>query len=314
MTAAKNLAASIRERLRQRALADRRPFDEVLTYYAMDRFLFRLGQTTHRDRFVLKGAMMLRLWGTTIARPTRDIDLLGRGDLAAGQLASAIADCIAAEAPPDALVFDVGSIVTSEIREQERYGGIRAEFQAMLERARIKMQVDVGLGDVITPRAVEVTYPTLLDFPAPKLHGYPVETAVAEKLEAIVDLGLANSRMKDFFDLWSIAGHLELDGATVAKAIGATFERRGTAVPTSIPVGLSSTFAADADRQKQWSAFVRRIRVDRAPSFADVVARIQRFAMPVFSAATGIAFDAMWTPTTEWATRATTQSTMTPLR
>jgi len=301
MTTAKNLAASVRERLRQRALADRRPFDEVLTYYAMERFLFRLGQSEHRDRFVLKGAMMMRLWGKTIARPTRDIDLLGRGELTASDLVTVIADCISVDVPPDAVVFDPASIATSEIREQERYGGIRAEFRASLERARIKMQIDVGLGDIVTPRVVEITYPALLDLPAPRLHAYPVETAIAEKLEAIVDLGLANSRMKDFFDLWALAGALELDGATLAKAIAATFKRRGTDVPTSVPVGLSLSFAADADKKRQWDAFVRRIRVDPEPAFADVVARIQRFAMPVFASALGTTpLRTDWSPSNEW--------------
>lgn len=202
MTGPKNLAASVRERLRHRAVADGRPFDEVLTYYAIERFLFRLSQTAHRDRFVLKGALMLPLWGMAMARATRDIDLLGRGTPTPDEIAGVIADCIAAEVPPDALEFDASSIETGKIREDERYGGIRATFLAYLERARIKMQVDIGLGDAVTPGVVTIIYPVLLELPAPKLFGYPVETTIAEKLEAIVDLGLANSRMKDFFDLW----------------------------------------------------------------------------------------------------------------
>jgi nucleotidyltransferase AbiEii toxin of type IV toxin-antitoxin system len=219
VTGPKNLAASIRERLRNRATAEHRPFDEVLAYYAIERFLFRLSKTPHRDHFILKGALMLPLWGATIARPTRDIDLLGRGSPTADQLAAVIADCIAADVPPDALSFDASSIETREIREQERYGGIRATFRATLERARIKMQVDVGLGDVVTPKPVMITYPALLELPAPELVGYPVETAIAEKLEALVDLGMANSRMKDFFDLSSLLGNLDLDGRTIAMKV-----------------------------------------------------------------------------------------------
>ena len=300
MTQAKNVTASVRERLRQRAAATIRPFDEVLTYYAMERFLYRLSQTKHRERFVLKGALMLQLWGTTVQRPTRDIDFLGRGDVNAVQLATIIADCIAVDVLPDGLVFDASSIATSEIREQERYGGVRAEFVCTLERARVKMQVDVGLGDVVTPSVVEITYPVLLDLPAPTLVGYPVETAIAEKLEAVVDLGLANSRMKDFFDLWSLLGSMEIDGATIASAVRATFARRGTAVPDKTPIGLTVEFASDGDKQKQWAAFVRRLRLDKI-ALVDVVNRIERFATPVFEGvrdATKV--DARWIPSKEW--------------
>jgi hypothetical protein len=174
----KNLAASVRERLRQRAVADKRPFDEVLTYYAMERFLFRLSRTSHRERFVLKGALMLRIWGETIARATRDIDLLGQQEMTPDELAIVIQECITAEVEPDALQFDASSIVTSEIRKDERYGGVRAEFTCTLERARIKMQVDVGFGDAITPSVVEITYPALLELPPPRLNAYPVETTI----------------------------------------------------------------------------------------------------------------------------------------
>ena len=282
MNEPKNVAASVRERLRQRAAAEKRPFDEVLTYYAMERFLYRLSMTAHRDRFVLKGALMLPLWGTKIARATRDIDLLGQGNPTPAEIAAVIADCVAAEVPPDGLVFDASSIETGEIRESERYGGIRATFQATLERARIKMQVDVGLGDAVTPAVVEITYPALLEQPAPVLVGYPVETAIAEKLEAVVDLGLANSRMKDFFDLWILLGSLELDGDAVTKAVRATFARRGTPIPVDAPIGLTPEFAIDSNKQKQWAAFVRRVRLTEAPDLSEVIRRIESFAMPVF--------------------------------
>lgn len=282
----KNLAASIRERLRQRAVADGRPFDELLTYYAIERFLFRLSRTRHRDRFVLKGALMLPLWGVSVARATRDIDLLGHGAPTPEEIAGVIRDCLAVDVPPDALEFDVSSIETSEIREHERYGGTRVTFLATLERARIKMQVDIGLGDAITPGVVPITYPAILELPAPELSGYPVETAIAEKLEAIVDLGLTNSRMKDFFDLWSLLGNMELDGETITKAIGATFARRGTAIPNTPPIGLTAHFASERDKLAQWSAFVRRLRLQDPPALGTVVDRIAMFALPVFSGGT----------------------------
>jgi len=280
VTEPKNLAASIRERLRQRAAAEGRPFDEVLTYYAIERFLFRLSCTSHRERFVLKGALMLPLWNVAIARATRDIDLLARGSLTTDDVANVIADCLAANVEPDAIDFDVASIAVSEIREDTRYGGIRATFIGYLERARIHMQVDIGLGDAITPGVVEINYPALLGQPAPTLDGYPVETTIAEKLEAIVDLGEANSRMKDFFDLWSVLGNLDLDAALIRAAVKATFTRRGTPLPVEVPVGLTEPFARA--KQTQWSAFLRRLRIEEPSKLPLVIARIVAFAMPMF--------------------------------
>jgi hypothetical protein len=285
MTGPKNLAASIRERLRRRAEARGRPFDEVLTHYAFERFLFRLSSTPHRNRFVLKGALMLPLWGTTLARATRDIDLLGHGAITPATVAGVVADCLAADVPPDAIAFDPSTIAVADIRRDARYGGVRATFLGHLERARIRMQVDVGVGDAVTPGVVAVTYPALLELPAPQLVGYPVETMIAEKLEAIVDLGLANTRMKDFFDLWSVLGSLELDLEVVTAAVRATFARRSTPVPADRPIGLTDQLARDHAKLVQWSAFTRRVRIQDPPELAAVVARIAVFAMPVFAAA-----------------------------
>jgi hypothetical protein len=302
MTGPKNLAASVHARLLTRAKAQERPFDEVLTYYAIERFLFRLSRTAHRDRFVLKGALMLPLWGTAIARATRDIDFLGRDALTTDELASVIADCLAVDAPPDAINFDASTIEVAEIREDTRYGGIRGTFLGYLERAKINMQVDVGLGDVVTPGVVAITYPALLDLPAPELTGYPVETAIAEKLEAIVDLGLTNSRMKDFFDLWSLLGNLELDGETMTTAVQATFARRGTVVPANLPVGLTEEFATQRTKLTQWSAFMARLRISNPPALATVLERIATFAMPVFAAInTSNQVAGRWRATREWA-------------
>jgi hypothetical protein len=293
----RNLAASVAARLLNQARATGRAYDELLTYYAIERFLFRLASTPHRERFVLKGALMLRLWGADLARTTRDIDLLDRGELSVDELARVIADCTSAPVPADGLVFDAATIRTVAIREQERYGGVRATFIGLLDRSRIAMQVDVGLGDVVTPGVVHIVYPTLLDLPAPELMGYPVETAIAEKLEAIVDLDLANSRMKDFFDLWSLLGYLEIDGDAIVAAVRATFARRGTALPTVLPVGLTPRFADDDAKRTQWSSFLRRIKVTR-PTLGDAIARVASFALPVF---VGGAADRYWDPEDGWA-------------
>ncbi|HEV7553952.1 MAG TPA: nucleotidyl transferase AbiEii/AbiGii toxin family protein [Kofleriaceae bacterium] len=178
---------------------------------------------------------------------------------------------------------------------------MRATFLARLENARIKMQVDLGLGDAVTPGIVAITYPVLLDLPAPELAGYPVETTIAEKLEAIVDLGLANSRMKDFFDLFSLLGSLTLDGAVVAKAITATFARRGTSIPDGAPIGLTKEFATDHEKLAQWSAFIRRLRIDSHPNLSSVVGRISDFALPIFGHITKqTSSAARWEPGSGW--------------
>lgn len=296
MRAPKDLAASIASRLLDQARSSGRPYDELLTYYSIERFLFRLASTPHRDRLVLKGALMLPIWGGPVARPTRDIDFLGRGSLTASDVTNIVIDSIAADVEDDGMEFDASTLVVSEIREHERYGGLRATFRGRMGRSRVKMQLDIGLGDAVTPGVIDVTYPTLLDFPAPALKGYPRETSIAEKLEAIVDLGLANSRMKDYFDLWTLTNGHDLDGDAMVAAVRATFERRGTAIPTAPPIGLTSTFAEDAAKQSQWSGFTRRLRA-ALPSLSEIVARVAQFALPIFD---GSAATRRWIAGTTW--------------
>lgn len=298
MKGTKNIAASIRDRLRNRAVAENRPFDELLVYYAMERFLYRLSQTPHRERVVLKGALMLPIWGVTAQRPTRDIDLLARQTMTKDELTALVRDAIAV-AVDDGLSFDAASLEISDIREQERYGGARAQFIALLERARVAMQIDVGLGDVITPSAIDVTYPGLLDLPAAQLSGYPVETTIAEKLDAIVDLGLANSRMKDYFDLWSLLSTHTFDGSLIVRAVGATFKRRGTEVPSEPSIGFTDAFAKDGAKLQQWSAFLRRLR-RTTPTLGDAVHRCASFALPVFECIRSGKSPGAWEPSVGW--------------
>jgi len=301
VTPPRNVAASVRDRLLQRAKREGRPFDEVLVYYAIERFLYRLSRTRHAQRLVLKGALMLPLWGSSIARATRDIDMLGRATMAPAEVEGIVRECMQVQVDADGLDFVPGSIVLDEIRKEERYGGVRTTFQARMERTKIHLQLDIGFGDVITPSTVEITYPTLLGDPAPVLAGYPAATAVAEKLEAIVDLGLANSRMKDYFDLWTIASALELDGRTLARAVAATFRRRGTALPSAPPVGLMAAFGDDDAKQRQWAAFVRRIRIPDAPPLSEVIGRIAAFLVPVLDAAlSDVEWRATWPPGGPW--------------
>ena len=260
----KNLAASVHGRLMDRARKDGRPFQELLEYFAMERFLYRLSSSAHGDRFVLKGALMLRVWDAPEARPTRDIDLLGRMDNSPEHLAQVIAEVCDAEVEPDGLVFEASTVKATKIKEDAEYEGVRVRFEGMLARSKIPMQIDVGFGDVVVPVAKLIGYPTLLDFPAPRMKGYPRETVVAEKFEAMVKLGTLNSRMKDFFDLWLMARQFDFDGALLARAVTSTFKNRKTAIDPA-PVALTPAFTESPTTAAQWRAFVRRGKFAHVP-------------------------------------------------
>lgn len=197
----KNLPASIRQRLLEVAQRSNRPFQEVLQYYGMERFLYRLSVSRHSDKFVLKGALMLVAWRATTTRPTRDIDLLGHLPNRQDLLIEVIRDTCTQEVEPDAIVFDIGTIQAVPIREDSAYQGTRISFRGMLQNIPIPMQIDVGFGDIVFPASTIATYPTVLDHATPILHGYSKESVIAEKFETMVKFGLLNSRMKDFFDV-----------------------------------------------------------------------------------------------------------------
>ena len=215
----KNMAASVHARLAEIARRTGRPFQEQLQYYAMERFLYRLSKSPHAARFVLKGALMLRVWDAPMARPTKDIDLLGRLENSLENLSTMVREVCALEVEPDGLVFRPSTVKSERIREDADYEGVRIRFDGLLARARIAMRLDVGIGDVMVPVPVEIAYPTLLDMPAPRLKGYPRETAIAEKFEAMVKLGTLNSRMKDFYDIWLLSRQFDFDGPTLGEAV-----------------------------------------------------------------------------------------------
>jgi hypothetical protein len=300
-TPPKNVAASVHDRLLRLAKDSGRPFGEVLQYFAMERFLYRLSVSPQRDRFVLKGALMLRTWDAPLARPTMDIDLLGRMDNAASAVAAAMKDCLAVDVPRDGLSFDPESVEAQQIALDAAYTGVRVRFTGRLgERTRLAMQVDVGFGDPIVPGPVDVRFPVLLDFDPPVLLGYTPETTVAEKFQAMVELDLANSRMKDFYDLWMLAGTRGFDGATLARALEATFRNRRTPLPQGLPTALGSAFSGDEGKQVQWRAFLRKGRLGSA-SLADVTAVIARLVMPVSEAvALGRRFEGGWVAGRGW--------------
>ncbi len=266
-----NVPASIHQRLLNHAKTNGLRFNDVLQRYALERWLFRLSVSPCADRFVLKGALMLTVWNLPLTRPTRDIDMLAMTPNDLEAVKRVVADISRAEVEDDGLAFDAETITTERIAEDARYEGVRVAFRAQLGNARVAMQVDLGFSDVVTPGPVEITYPTLLDQPAPRLKAYNAETAMAEKFEAMVKLGELNSRMKDFFDLWTLARSGAFDRQTLQAAIEKTFARRQTQAKPSAACFLES-YGTSVDKQAQWSAFVRRSQLtDHVPeSFEDV--------------------------------------------
>ena len=297
----KDVAASIHRRLQN--LPDlRQDFQYTLIRYAAERLLYRLSQSPHRDRFVLKGAMLFVVWIGHVPRPTKDVDLLGRGDLGIAELEEIFRGVCAIPCPEDGLAFDMASVRAQEIREEQEYGGIRVTAGATLGRARIPIQVDVGFGDSIVPEATEAEFPTLLDLAAPKLRVYPRETVVTEKIEAIVKLGIATSRMKDIYDLHVLAEQFTFPGLTLARAIRTTFERRKTELPRSLSHVLGDSFLQDAGKRAQWAAFLRRMGAGPEGLTLDEAGRIiQTFVVPPVEAlAAGFTFDGTWPPSGPW--------------
>ncbi|MBA3931054.1 MAG: hypothetical protein C0521_15855, partial [Xanthomonas sp.] len=251
-----NLAASVRARLLNVAKAQASDFNQVLVRFALERILYRLTQSPHADRFLLKGALLFTLWYDMPHRATRDADLLGFGASDLESVAQVFRE-IAAVAVDDGIVFDPASVTVEEIRKEAGYGGVRVVIAGELAKARCKTQIDVGFGDAVTPGPVDSVYPVLLDdLPAPRLRAYPTYTVIAEKLHAIALLGMTNSRVKDYFDLSVLLEREILDADLLAQAIKATFERRGMTVPAELPVGLTDEFAHDASRQVLWQSFV----------------------------------------------------------
>lgn len=266
-------AASVRARLLSIAKSQGVDFNQVLVRFALERMLYRLTQTTHADRFLLKGALLFTLWYDMPHRATRDADLLGFGASDLDSVARTFQD-IAAVSVDDGITFDPASVTVEDIRKEAGYGGVRVVIAGVLAKARCKTQIDVGFGDAVTPAPVDAVYPVLLsDLPAPQLRAYPVYTVVAEKLHAIALLGMANTRLKDYFDLSVLLQREALDLALLARALRATFERRGTTVPDELPIGLTEVFAHDSSRQSLWLSFLKKnaLPVEPLPAVLDRV-------------------------------------------
>jgi predicted nucleotidyltransferase component of viral defense system len=277
----RNVGASVRQRLLNLARERGQPLELLLTRYALERLLHRLSLSPHRERFVLKGALLLTTWFDEPHRATRDLDLLGFGDPSDDALLAVFRDVMNI-AVDDGVTFDTANLKVQPIREDLEYGGSRLSTTAALSGARIPIVVDVGFGDAIEPGAEDIDLPVLLDMPSPHLRAYPLETVIAEKVHAMVVLGLANSRMKDYYDVWMLTRTFALDPGRLRRAVDATFERRTTSVPSGIPEGLSDAFATDATKQAQWQAFARNLSAP-APALGDLVAQLRASLSAVFT-------------------------------
>lgn len=279
MTPPKNISASVRQRLFNRAKSGRRPFNELLQYYAMERFLYRLSQSVHVDRFILKGALMLRVWQSWELRSTMDIDMLGITSNQEADVVAQVQDILAVDVEPDGLSFDPASIQAERITANADYEGIRIRFPGALGSARINIQIDIGFGDIVYPKPEKSDLPTMLNSPAPRLLCYSRESSIAEKLEAMIKLGMLNSRMKDFYDIWLLSRQFNFNGPRLTEAIRLTFERRGTELPAGIDAFTKPFIEA---KQIQWAAFRKRLEQEYVPtSFKEIVTSVDSFLSPI---------------------------------
>jgi predicted nucleotidyltransferase component of viral defense system len=305
MNQPRNLAASVRQRLLNLAIAQKEDFNLVLTRYGIERLLYRLHSSAVGERFILKGAMLFILWSDTPHRTTKDVDLLCRGDNSIAEIEAIFRAVCEVEVVPDGLEFDLMTVKGELIKADREYPGVRIRLTAFIAGTptRINLQIDVGFGDIVTPAPQLMSLPALLaDLPAPQLYAYNRETVIAEKFEAMVLLGIGNTRMKDFYDLWYLSQHFTFEGNLLSQAIAATFNRRRTPIPTDTPLALTSEFADDETKQRQWVAFVRKGRLnDEGLVLSQIRSILHDFLMPpTIAIGTGIRFDRVWSSDLGW--------------
>jgi len=301
MKEVKNIEASVRGRLQNITRDTKRQFSEVLQYYGMERFLYRLSKSGHHQRFVLKGALMFTVWDVQSRRTTVDIDFLAYADNAIAKIEKIIREVCETKVVPDGVVFDPKSVKGEKIKENADYEGIRVKFRGSLGTARIPMQIDIGFGDTVVPKPKAIDYPVILDFPKPHLVGYPFETVVAEKFEAMIKLGALNSRMKDFYDVWLLVRQFTFNGTTLANAIAQTFKNRKTERPKTIPFFAAEIYSEQSDRNRIWKAFLEKNDLHAPEKLKEAAAVIENFLQPVVeSIIAGKDFESNWKAPGPW--------------
>lgn len=302
-TTPKDMSASIRTSLRRRARAHNEDMQYILSRYALERLLYRLGRSRYADKFVVKGALLFVLWRDHPHRQTRDLDLLAFGAPSADRMQQVFTDlCALPIDEPDGLSFQQETLKVTSIREMQEYGGLRVTLLCLLGETRFHVQVDIGFGDVVTPHASYADFPTLIGLASPHVKVYPPETVVAEKYEALVRLGAINSRVKDFYDLWTLASERTFSGAVLAQAIHSTFKRRGAALPATTPFAFTDSFISDPAKLQLWQAFVGRTGLDPvARPLAETVELICAFLMtPTQALVSQQPFHQRWAPGGPW--------------
>jgi len=292
----KNIEASVKAQLQNKAKETNRPFSEVLQYFGMERFLYRVSQSKYADKFILKGALMFIVWHVPERRTTLDIDFLAQYDNQVASIEKMIKDVCKIDVVSDGLIFDPKNVKGQRIKEDADYEGIRVKFLGLLERSRIPMQIDMGFGDSIYPKPKIIEYPVILDFPKPKLKGYPAESVVSEKFEAMVKLGILNSRMKDFYDIWLVMRQFDFDGVQLLEALKRTFKNRKTSLPQRSPLFAEEIYDEKSDRQTLWKAFLKKGDVKHVPEKLNTIAReIEKFLVkPLVAINKGIGFNEKW--------------------
>lgn len=298
----KNIKASIRARLQNKAKGANRPFSEVLQYYGMERFLYRFSRSKYADKFILKGALMFMVWQVPQRRTTLDIDFLARYDNQVATIEDVIKRVCQVPVDSDGLVFDPATVKGRKIKEDADYEGVRVKFRGFLERSRIAMQIDVGFGDVIYPKFKIIDYPVILGFPRPRLKGYPAESVVSEKFEVMVKLGLLNSRMKDFYDIWLMMRQFDFKGSNLVGALKRTFKHRKTSIPEDRPLFAEEIYDEKSDRQTLWKAFLKKGDIKHVPEKLSAVAReIEAFLIkPLDAINKRRAFNEKWKAPGPW--------------
>ncbi len=301
--ARKNIASSVRQRLLNFSKKHKIDYQLLLIRYGLERFLYRLSQSNYKEIFVLKGALLFLVWDKNTYRPTRDADFLGKGDNSLPHLKQVIQQICTAEVTDDGVVFHPETVKAIHIKEDQEYEGVRITFDGNLSEAKIPIQIDIGFGDTISPDPQQILFPTLLEFNAPILKAYPRETVISEKFQAMVQLGIANSRMKDFYDIWIMSERFQFEGESLSTAMQKTFDQRKTTVPSKPPFAFTAEFYNDPDKQIQWQAFIRKNKLHPGEtiSFEHVINRLQAFIMPLLK---GIANQEKvrmkWTHTDGW--------------
>jgi hypothetical protein len=282
----RNIDQSIQQRLLNKSREQNEDFQLTLIRFGLERFLYRLSKSKYSEQFILKGAFLFTLWTDYRFRPTKDIDLLGLGDSTPEHLEAMFREICVIKVEPDGIIFDESSIRVTEIREEQEYGGSRVKLMGLLGKAKIPLQVDVAYGYAVTPKTEEHDFPSMLGMPSPRIRTYPKETVIAEKLQSMVRLGMQNSRMKDFFDLFWMTMLFSYEGPVLAKAIQSTFKRRKTNIPSTPPLAFSDEFATDSVKRSQRKAFLNKNSISgMSEDFDDIIKKLRDFLAPPFKAA-----------------------------